>query len=116
MNKSFNTILNAGEGPKWCNFRNSTSHNLARNIALFNSGPGINFGTFDRESNFLFLFIDTENLDFYFLANLEYFTWMIDTTPGELADVYQPVGTSQVNKGAKVGKVTHHTMANFTCL
>ena len=38
---------------------------------------------------------------------------MIDTAPGELADVDQPVCASQVNKGAKVGKIAHHATADF---
>src|SRR5438046_7672217 len=113
MNKSFNAILNASKSPKWCDFRNRTGHHLTRSIALFYHGPRINFGAFDRESNFLFLFIDAKHLNFDFLTDLEYFTRMIDTAPGELADVYQSVCASQVNESAKVGKVTHHAMADF---
>ena len=113
MNESFNAILNAGKGPKWCDFRNRPGHYLTGSVALFDSGPGINFGAFDRKSDFLFLLIDTEYLNFDFLADLEYFTGMIDTAPGELADVNQSICASQVNKGTEVGKVAHHASADF---
>src|SRR5215469_10260836 len=113
MNESFNAILNARKGPEWCNFRNGTGHHLAGSIALFNRRPGINLGTFDRERDFLLLFIDGENLDLDFLADLEYFTGMIDTAPGELADMHQSVGSSQVNESAKVGKISDHATTDF---
>src|SRR5258708_39015060 len=38
--------------------------------------------TFERQGNFLLLFIDAENLDFHLLANLEHFAGMLDPTPG----------------------------------
>src|SRR6516162_7173487 len=113
MNQSFNAILNTGESSKRRYFRNRSGHHLPGTIALFDRGPGINFSAFDRECDFLFLFIDAEYLHFDFLANLEDFTGMIHTAPGKLADVDQPVCASQVNKSAKVGKITDHATANF---
>ncbi len=88
MNESFNAILNAGERSKWCNFRNRAGHHLTRSIALFNSRPGVNFGAFDGESDFLLLFIDTQYLNLDFLAYLQHLTRMIYTAPGELTDMY----------------------------
>src|SRR6266700_7671371 len=114
MDKPLNAILNTGEGPKRRYFCDRTCDYLTGCVALLYSCPGIDLGAFDRQGDFLLLLIDAKNLDFLLLADLEHFTGVIDTAPGELADMYQSVCSSQVNKGAKVGKVTHHAMANFS--
>src|SRR5215469_15487497 len=113
MNESLNAILNPGEGSKGCNCRYCTGHHLAGRIALFNGCPGINLSAFDGESDFLLLFIDTQDLNFDFLAYFQYFTGMIDTAPGELADMYQSVSASQIDECAEVGKIADHAVTNF---
>src|SRR5438067_13889158 len=114
MNKPFNAILNASEGPKWCDFCDRTGYHLTGSIALFYSGPGISFAAFDRESDFLLLFVNADYLNFYFLAVLVHLTWAIDMASGELSAMYQSIRSSQVNKSAKVGNVDQRAMANFS--
>ena len=113
VNKSLNAILNAGEGPERGNLGDGACDDLTGDVALLHGSPGIDFGAFDGQGDFFLLFIDTQDLDFNFLADFEYFAGMIDAAPGELADMNQSVCASQVNKCAKVGEVTDHTMAHF---
>src|SRR5438876_12379647 len=116
MDKFFNVIFNTGEGSKRCYFCDRICDYLIGCVVLLYSCPGIDLGAFDRQGDFLLLLIDAKNLDFHLLADLEHFTGVIDTAPGELADMYQSVCSSQVNKGAKVGEVADHTAADFARL
>src|SRR5947199_8111824 len=83
MDKSFDAILNACEGTERCNLCNGACDDLTRCITLLHSRPGVNLCTFDRERDFLFVFVDAKNLDFYFLTDMENFAGMIDAAPGE---------------------------------
>src|SRR5262249_36422219 len=85
-------------------------------VALFYRGPGIDLGAFDRECDLFLLFIDAQNLDFYFLTNMEHLTGMIDAAPCQLADMDQSVGPSQIDKRSKVGKIADNSLADFARL
>src|SRR5437879_7301194 len=113
MNKSLNAILDTGKRTKGCYLGNHSCDDLTWCVALLHCCPGINFCTLDRKRDFFLVFVNTEDLHFNILADVQDFTGMVDTAPCELADMDQPVGTTQVDKGTKVGKVTHHSLANF---
>src|SRR6266516_1970121 len=113
MDESLYAIFDTSKGPEWRYFCNDSGDQLARRIALFHRCPGIDLGAFDRQRNFLLLFINTKHLDFDLLADLEHFAGMVDATPVQLADMYQSVCASQVNKGAKISEVTHDPTAYF---
>ena len=113
MDQPFNAILDACEGAKGGNLGDDTGDDLTGGVALLDRRPGINLCTFDRESDFLFLFVNAENLDFDLLADVQDFAGMIDATPGELADMDQSVCPSQVNEGAEIRQVTDDTFAHL---
>src|SRR5215469_8178276 len=114
MDESLDAILDTSKGPEWRYFCNHLGDHLARRIALFYCCPGINLSAFDRQRNFLLLFINAKHLDFDLLADLEHFARMVDAAPGELADMHQSVCASQVNKGPKIREVTDDTTTYFT--
>src|SRR5437764_1672089 len=111
MDQSFDAILDASRSPEGSDLRNDAGDDLTRCIALLDGCPGVNFRTLNRECDFLFLFVDTEDLDFDLLTDMEHFTGMVDAAPSELANVDQSVRASQVDKGAKVGQVTDDALA-----
>lgn len=41
---------------------------------------------------------------------------MVDAAPGQLADMHQSVGASQIDKGPEIGEVTDDTTSYFTRL
>src|SRR5438132_6531734 len=113
MDQSLNAILDASKSPKGCDFCDHPCDHLARSIALFNRGPGINLGSLNGERDFLLIFVYAEHLHFNMLTDVQDFAGMIDAAPGELADMHQSVRASQVNKSPKIGEVADHPMANF---
>src|SRR6266699_4403199 len=113
MDKPFNAILDAREGAKGRNLGDSAGDDLAGSIALLDRCPGINLCALDRESDFLFLFVNAEDLNFDLLADLEDFTGMVDAAPGELADMDQSVCATQVNEGAEICEVTDDAAPDF---
>src|SRR5438034_8292077 len=113
MDQSFDTILDASKGTEGCDLRNDACDDLTRCITLFDGCPGVNFRTLDRECDFLFLFVDTEDLYFDLLTDMEHFTGMVDAAPGELANMNQSVRASQIDKGTKVREVTDDALAYF---
>ena len=116
MDEPLNAILDAGKSPKGGNLGDDAGDNLARGVALLHRGPGIHLGPLDGESNLLLFFIDAEHLHFDLLTDVQDFTGMIDTTPGQLADMHQSIRASQVHKGPKIGKVTDDPMTDFAGL
>src|SRR5579859_1990066 len=116
MNKSLDAILYARKGSEGCNLGDGAGDDLTWSVALFNGCPGINFCAFDRKGNFLFLFINAQNLHFHLLADVQHLTGMIDTTPSELANMHQSVGTAQVHKGTKVCQIADNTFTDFAGL
>src|SRR5215472_14034884 len=105
MNETLDAILNTGKGSKGRNLGDGPGDNPARGIALFHRCPRVNFSALDGQGDFLFVFIDAEDLDFHLLADLEHLTGMIDTAPGQLTEMHQSLRTSQVDKSAKVGEI-----------
>src|SRR6266566_1779773 len=105
MDQSFDAILDASKGPEGCDLRNHACDDLTRRIPLLDGCPGVHFRTLDRECDFLFLFVDAEDLDFDLLPDMEHFTGMIDAAPGELADMNQSDGAGAIpgQRGARRG-------------
>ena len=116
MDEPLNAILDAGKSPKGGNLGDDAGDDLTRGIALLYRCPGIHLGPLDGEGDLLLFFIDAEHLHFDMLTDMQDFTGMIDATPGQLADMHQSICASQVDKGAKIGKVADDAMADFARL
>src|SRR5215469_3208041 len=111
MNEALDAILNTSESAKGRDLGDGPGDDLARCVALFDGCPRVNLSALDGQGDFLFVFIDAEDLDFHLLADLEHLTGMIDAAPGQLTDVHQAVCASQVDKGAKVSEVADDATA-----
>src|SRR5215469_3855675 len=111
MNEALDAILNTSESAKGRDLGDGPGDNLARGIALFDGCPRVNLSALDGQGDFLFVFIDTEDLDFHLLADLEHLAGMIDAAPGQLTDVHQSICPSQVDKSAKVGEIADDATA-----
>src|SRR5215469_14697440 len=116
MDQTLYSVLDPGKGAKWCDLSDGSSDQLADLIALLHGGPWIDLGTLDGESDLLLLFVHRQNLDLDLLTDLENFARVVDSAPGELTDVDQSIGSTQIHEGAKVGEVADHTFANLTHL
>src|SRR5215469_7843881 len=114
MNESLDTVFNTGESAKGCDPGNDARDNLSRCIA--HPCPGVHTGMLERQGDFLFVFIDAEDLDFHLLADFEHLARMIDTAPGQLTEMHQSLCTSQVDKSAKVGEIADHAAPHLTRL
>src|SRR5262249_17390242 len=51
--------------------------------------------------------IDLDDLDLHLLADIEHLGWVIDTAPGNVGDVQQPVDAAEIDEGAIVRDVFH---------
>src|SRR5437764_509672 len=113
MNQSLDPIFNTSKGPEGSDLRYNASHHLPGCIAFLNRRPRVDLCAFDRECDLLFVFIDTQDLNFDILSDVEDLTGMIDTAPSKLADMNQPVCPSQIDEGSEIGEVAYHAFAYF---
>src|SRR5437764_3395380 len=74
---------------------------------------GVTPGTFDGECNLLFVFVNTQDLNFDLLSDVQNLTGMVNTVPGQLTDMNQPICTSKINKGPEFGKIADNALAYF---
>src|SRR5438128_6075316 len=116
MGQALNAIFNPGKGPKGRNLGNGAGDDLARGIALLHRRPGVYLGAFDRQGNFLFVLVNAENLDLDLLPHVQNLAGVIDTAPGQLADMHQSVSASQVDKGSEFGEIADHAPPDFAGL
>lgn len=71
MDQTLDTVLNAGKGTERSDLGYRTGDDLSGGVPLLNSCPGIDLGTFDRERDFLLLFIDAQYLYLDLLSDME---------------------------------------------
>ena len=70
----------------------------------------------NAERDFLFDAIEGEDINVHLRAGLEDFAGTRNPTPGELGNVGETVGATEVDEGAKAGQVADPTLANLTDL
>src|SRR5262249_1182543 len=113
VDQPLDAVLDAGEGAKGRDLGNRPLHELPDLVALLDRGPRIDLGPLDRQGDLLLLLVDREHLHLDLLADLEDLAGVVDAAPGQLANVYQPVGTAEIDEGAEIGQVAHRAGAQL---
>src|SRR5262249_19923961 len=76
--------------------------------------PGVILQLLHAEGNTVGLVIDLDDLDLHLLPDVEHLGRMIDTAPGDVGDVEEPVDAAEVHEGAVVGDVLDHAVDDLT--
>ena len=89
--------------------------NVARNLgafgeALLDVDPWIFTQLLQAQRNAVALTVELQNLNKDLVANIDDFTWMLDTLPSHVSDVQQAVNAAQINKCAVVGQVLDNAL------
>src|SRR5579871_2678579 len=104
MNQSLDAVFDARERAERSYLGDRAGDHLAGCVTAGDGRPRIDLRPLDGKRDLLLFFIDTQHLDFNFLADLEHLAGVVDAAPGELADVNQSVSAAQVNERAEVGE------------
>ena len=75
--------------------------------ALLDLVPRIVGRLLETEGDALLVFVDLEDLELDFLADLEQFARVGEATPGHVGDVKQSVHAAEVDEGAEIGEIFH---------
>ena len=82
-------------------------------IFLFDLVPRIGFFLLQSKSDAPFIFIDTEDHDFQFLAEVDHFGRMFDPLPCHIGNMQEAVDAIQVQEYAEVGDIFDNPFANI---
>ena len=85
---------------------------MADGVFGLNVVPGIGQFLLQAEADPLFFFVDVEDNDVDFLADLEQFGRVADAAPGHVSDVQQTIQAVEVDKSAEIGDVFDCALAD----
>ncbi len=103
MKQPLNTQIDGDKSAEIHHARDAAFDQLPDSIMVIHYRPRIGLQLFQTERNSLPLPIHVEHIDVHLIAHLEYLAGMLHPPPTQFRDVNQPVGTTQVHKGAKIG-------------
>ena len=78
-----------------------------------NTLPRIGFQLFHAEGNALGFRVEADDLNVDLLADGKRLAGVVDPLPGNIGDVQQAVDAAQIDEGAVIGDVFHHTLQHL---
>ena len=105
VNQTLDGFLDLDERAKRRDVGDRAADQLTKGIALVNGFPGVRLEAAQTQANAFAVGIHLDNHDFDFLTGRKHFAWVVDPLPGQLRNVGQAIGTTQIDKRAEVGKL-----------
>ncbi len=82
-------------------------------VALGHLRPGIRLKSFEAERDSFSFPVQVENVDVYFIADLDYLARIVHLSPRQFRDVDQTIRSSQIHKGTEISDAGDRPM---TCV
>jgi len=89
---------------------------LVRLVEFIDMAPRIGLNALQAQTHTLALLVDPKHLDIYDLPDLQHFAGMCDREPGQLRNVHQAIGPTQVHECAKLRQAAHCALPDLTHL
>ena len=113
VNQSLDAGLELDKGSIREHVHHSSLHPAADRIFLFDIGPRTLFLLLEPERDTLFFLIHLENLYLDLLIDLYKIGRVADSSPAHISDMEQAIESAEIDKGAKLGDVLDHTLADL---
>src|SRR5262245_20354852 len=110
VDQAFNSLLDLDEGTVIGDVGDPALDADAGRVFGGDAFPRILLELLHAEADAVGLGIDLDDLDLDLLADAEDIGGVVDTLPRDVGDVQQPVDAAQIDEGAVVGDVFHHTI------
>src|SRR5262249_35005853 len=102
VDQAFDAWCQADESAELSNSGDRTFDRCPNGKSLLNVGPRMLFGVLQRQADLAGRFVNLFDTDSHLLAFLDDFTRMLHAVPGELADMNQPINTTQIDECTEV--------------
>ena len=110
VHQTLNTLFDLGKATIVGEVGDLGDNTATLGIAAGNLYPRILAQLLEPQRYAVALTIELEDFDIHFLSDFYDLAWVLDTLPGHIGDVQQPVDTAEVYKRAVIGQVLDHAL------
>jgi len=90
-----------------------TLHHLADVVQLVHLRPRVRLQALERQPNAAAFLVQTQHVHIDLVAHVQQFARVLDAVPGQLADVNQAVGSTEIDERAEIAQAAHHAAPGF---
>ena len=116
MYQTFDALFDFREAAVIGEIGNLSDNTATLGVAASDLYPWVLAQLLETQRHTVALAIELEDFDIHFLANFYDLARVLDTLPGHIGNVQQPVDTTEVYKRAVVGQVLDHALHGLAFL